>query len=105
MSEPMDIDFPLWAALSIVGASVVLMLMCVACCSVRCFRPENSKGSAWFPSRNGRETFVRGAFQESDGKSGFVRVLDAGSRPAAALPVVNAGPAAAAVETSASLYR
>jgi hypothetical protein len=80
MSEPaLDIDFPLWAVLTIIGVSVSLMLTFVACCSVRCFRPENEKGPAWFPSKEGKEQFARGLFQEPDGKSGFVRALEGGA--------------------------
>ena len=95
MSEPaLDIDFPLWATLSIIGASVALMLFSVACCAVRCFRPENSKGSSWFPSKDGKEQYARGLFQESDGKSGFVRKVDGGAGGGAA------GAGAGAVTTS-----
>ena len=94
MSEVADIDFPLWAALTIIAASVVLMLGTVACCAVRCFRPENSKGPAWFPNKDGQETYVRGAFQKDDGKPGFVRVLDGVG--------AGAGGAAGAVPTATS---
>lgn len=78
MSEQaLDINFPLWAVLIIIGVSVALMLTSVACCAVRCYRPENSKGPAWFPNKEGKETIVRGAYQKPDGKSGFVRVIGA----------------------------
>jgi hypothetical protein len=56
-------------------------------------------GPSWFPSKEGKERYVRGLFQESDGKPGFVRTLDgaggAGGAGAASAPDT--------VATSASL--
>lgn len=72
-------EFPLWAALAIIGASVLLMILCVACCAARCFRPQQSKGSAWYPNKEGKETYARGLFEGDDKKQGFVRVLEGGA--------------------------
>lgn len=77
-------EFPLWAVLTIIGASVLLMLCCVACCAARCFRPQNSKGAAWYPNKDGKETYARGFFEDDDKKQGFVRVLEGASGPGAA---------------------
>ena len=76
----------------IIAASVVLMLVLVACCAVRCFRPENAKGPSWYPTKDGKETYVRGAFQKDDGKQGFVRVLEGaggGGGAAGAVPTAS----------------
>jgi hypothetical protein len=94
-------EFPLWAALTIIAASVLLMIFCVACCAARCFRPENEKGTAWYPNKEGKETYARGFFEQDDKKEGFVRVRDsAGAGGAAGAGAGAAGVGAGATASS-----
>jgi hypothetical protein len=57
----------LWAVVVIVSAVIALLLCLVVCCVSRCFRPENSRGTAWFPAKDGSERLVPGAFDRPRG--------------------------------------
>lgn len=92
----------MWAVLAIIGTTVALMLCCVACCAARCFRPENSKGTAWYPTTDGKETFVRGFFEPDDKRQGFVRVYEASGGAAGAAAGSAAADGAAAAPPAAS---
>jgi len=69
-------EFPLWAVLTIIAASVLLMICFVALCASRCIRPQNARGGAWYPNKEGQKTYARGFFENDDKKQGFVRVLE-----------------------------
>ena len=73
-------EFPLWAVLSIIGGAVLLLLCLVTTCAVRCFRPQNTAGPAWFVNKNGKEQLVKAPFRsdrdpEQDGRN-WLRVKD-----------------------------
>ena len=59
-------NMELFIVLAVISTSLVLLLTCTACCVVRCFRPQNSKGPAWFPDAEGNPQRVVGLFDERD---------------------------------------
>lgn len=75
-------DFPLWGALLSIGGGVVLMLGVVACCVVRCFRPESTRGAEWLPNKDGKEQLVKGV----GGSGSWLRQVDGAAIPA--IPMV-----------------
>lgn len=66
-----NMEFPLWASLAAVGGGVALMLCLVTCCTVRCFRPENSRGPKWVQDKDGKEQVVNAL--SSDGADWLLR--------------------------------
>ena len=58
-------EFPLWASLAIVALSVVAVICLVACCVVRCFRPENTRGPAWVPTKEGHEQLAKSWYRHA----------------------------------------
>jgi hypothetical protein len=53
--------------LLIIVASLLCVLLSIACCVVRCFRPQNAAGSVWFDNTEGKRRLVKGAFESGDG--------------------------------------
>ena len=79
-------EIPLWTVLLIIGSAVLLLVCLVTTCAVRCFRPQNSRGSDWFVRKDGKEQLVRGPFSNGDGSgngNNWLRVKDAAVPPAA----------------------
>ena len=56
----------LFVVLTIIVASLVALLSCTACCVVRCFRPENSRGALWYPDADGKPQRVVGVFEKRE---------------------------------------
>lgn len=52
--------------LTIIAAALVALFSCVGCCVVRCFRPENSRGSLWFPDEEGKPQRVVGVWEKRE---------------------------------------
>lgn len=73
--------------LTIITIAVSLMLLAVCQCTIRCFRPQNSKGAAWFMDRQGREQLVRGPWE---GGEGWLKPKEASEAPVA--PAAPAAP-------------
>jgi len=62
MSEA-DQGMALWAVLLIIFASIATLLSFVACCVVRCFRPDGERGPQWYPTKEGKTQLVKGVFR------------------------------------------
>ena len=71
-------EFPLWSVLSIIGGAVLLLLCLVTTCAVRCFRPQNTAGPAWFVRKDGKEQLVKAPFRSDRAQDGrnWLRVKD-----------------------------
>ena len=56
-------EIPVGIVVSIILAAVGLLLCLVTCCSVRCFRPQNTRGPEWFVRKDGKEQLVKAPFR------------------------------------------
>jgi len=54
---------PLMAVVGGVSFAVLFLIVSIACCTVRCFRPQNAAG-AWKLNYNGQEQVVNAPFSE-----------------------------------------
>ena len=54
-----------WLVLLAIAAGVFVLLCSVTLCTVRCFRPENSRGAQWHTSEKGDKLVVKSAFDNS----------------------------------------
>lgn len=77
--------------LTIITLAVALMLLAICQCTIRCFRPQNSKGAAWFMSKDGVERLVRGPWEGGDG---WLKPKEDAAPVAPAAPAALAPPAA-----------
>lgn len=50
--------------LLIISIALIALFCCVGCCVVRCFRPQGSRGPAWFPTADGKPQRVLGYWEE-----------------------------------------
>jgi hypothetical protein len=62
MSEA-DQGLELWAVLLIIFSTIAALLSFVACCVVRCFRPDGERGPQWYPTKEGKTQLVKGVFR------------------------------------------
>ena len=63
-------------------ASVIFVIVCgTACCAVRCFRPQNSRGPAWIPNDKGQKMIVTEPFDSGE-KSWIVPLSADSAKPA-----------------------
>lgn len=80
-------EVPLWVVLSAIATVVALMICGVTCCTVRCFRPENTRGPAWYLRKDGKEQIVRAPFKgdrdETRDTKYWLRVKDELEKPPA----------------------
>ena len=72
----------LWLALLLICAGVLLLLSLVVCCTVKCFRPENTKGPKWVRGEDGKERVVKGFFK-IEGNDSLQSIKPALATPAA----------------------
>lgn len=61
-NDAMD-EIPVGLVAAIILAAVALLQCIVTCCVVRCFRPQNSRGSKWFVRKDGKEQIVKAPFR------------------------------------------
>jgi hypothetical protein len=57
-------EIPVWIVVALILAAIALLLCLVTCCSVRCFRPQNTRGADWFVRKDGKEQLVKAPFRD-----------------------------------------
>ena len=51
-------EWALWMILLFISLNLLVLFVCVVCCVIRCFVPEESAGPAWAPNKDGRAQIV-----------------------------------------------
>jgi hypothetical protein len=57
-------EIPIPIVLLIILGAVLVLLLSISCCAVRCFRPQNSRGPDWFVRRDGKQQLVKAPFRD-----------------------------------------
>jgi len=58
------VELALQGVLGAVASVIFLIIGGIACCTVRCFRPQNSRGAAWHVNENGEKQTVNAPFSK-----------------------------------------
>jgi hypothetical protein len=68
-------------------AGAIFVIICgTACCAVRCFRPQNSRGPSWMPDDKGQKMIVNEPF--GSGEKSWIIPLPAENAKPASLPTL-----------------
>tara|TARA_B100000963_G_C22308246_1_gene528855 strand:+ start:140 stop:421 length:282 start_codon:yes stop_codon:yes gene_type:complete len=70
LAEEEDGDtFPGWLIPVAVSVGLVLMIMCLVCCTMRCFSPDGTKEPLWTSTEQDEEQSVRPTIEGEGGSS------------------------------------
>ena len=58
------VELALQGVLGAVASVILVIIGGIACCTVRCFRPQNSRGAAWHVNENGEKQIVKAPFSK-----------------------------------------
>lgn len=72
------VELALQGVLGAVSAVIFVLIGGIACCTVRCFRPQNTKGSAWKVDEEGNKRTVNAPFSKE-----WLSVTEKGTPPVA----------------------